>query len=127
MRPPPCRAAFGFHGRAKGYSVQPLGQGLRLADGPVVPGQDEKSSLEGVFRVLFVVEHAPAHPQHHRPVAGDQDGKGGLIATVDEIVQELAVRPLSRLACRQRVQMSKERALGCRGHDPKLSDSRLSS
>ena len=57
-----------------------------------MPSQDQEGCLEGVFRVLFVVQHPPTHPQDHRPVPRDQGSEGGLVAASGEVVQKLAVR-----------------------------------
>jgi hypothetical protein len=42
------------------------------------------------------MEYAPANPQDHGPVTGDQNAKGSLVAASTKIVQELSVAVLVR-------------------------------
>jgi hypothetical protein len=60
--------------------VQPAGQRLSLVDRSRVPRQDKKDRLERILNVLFMMEHAPAHSHHHRPMASDQLRKGSFFA-----------------------------------------------
>src|SRR5262249_20389557 len=58
--------------------------------------QDEEGSLEGILRVV-PAKAAPAQPQHQRAVPGEDLGKGRLVATGREPLQELGVRQWGRL------------------------------
>src|SRR5262249_43482163 len=77
---------------------------------------NEKRGLKGILGVLPIHEHAPADPQHHRPMAVHQGFKRVFIAIVDESAEERRVRlagsaaekgnaaklPNDRLSCRAR-------------------------
>ena len=89
--PAPRRAAFGVQGGAVGHAVQPVAHQLALADGSRLTSQDQEGGLEGVLGVLLVAEHAPAHPQHHRPVPLHEAGEGAVVPVGGEVVQQLAV------------------------------------
>ena len=62
-----------------------------LADGGGIPGEEEERRLEGVLRVVPVVEHPPADGQDHRPVAPDEGLEGGLVLPVGEGAEQAAV------------------------------------
>ena len=115
MPSPACRA-LRFHGRAKSGSMQPRGQHFRLADQePLLRARTRTSPGKASSASCSWLSTWRRHTRAPWPVTGDQDGKRGFIAVVGEIVQQLAIRPLSRLVGRQRVQMAKERVRVCRG------------
>jgi hypothetical protein len=64
-RPYPC-------GRPARYAMQPGPQRLANPERPTLVHENEKRRLEGVVRIVFVVQYPPARPQDHRPVAMEQ-------------------------------------------------------
>jgi hypothetical protein len=77
--------------------MEPGAQGVAHPEAAGLPDQDEEGGLEGVVRVVRVVEHAPADAEDHRPVPLDQGREGqlrGLAAAGREPLQELAVSQL---------------------------------
>src|SRR5262249_27510576 len=52
---------------------------------------DEKRGLESILPVCLVAQHAVADLQHHRAVAEQERGKGGLISLASEAPQQLVV------------------------------------
>src|SRR5262249_60601038 len=104
MDSPPCRAAFGFQGRAMGDTVQPGGHGVALANGCTIACQHEKGRLKGIFGVLLMVQHSAADAQHHWTVAWDKRGERRLVASGGEVIQQLAVGSLCGAAARRELE-----------------------
>ncbi len=103
---------------------------MALPDRPGVLCQDEEGRLEGILRILLVVQHPPTDAQNHRSVAAEQGGKGSLIMAGAEIIQKLPVGQLRRAATgRQFADVPKNRFELCRGHvrNPPISGSLLYS
>ena len=88
---PPARALSGLHGYSIGHAVQPAAYRLSLANRCRLAGQDEKRRLEGILRVLFVLQDAPAHAPHGPPEAFHQAIKGRFTSVRDEAFQQLPV------------------------------------
>ena len=62
--------------------------GFRLAD------QNQKGRLKGVLRVVFVIENRPTDAENHRPMALDQNPKGGIggaTPMVLKLLKQLAI------------------------------------
>ncbi|MCI0464220.1 MAG: hypothetical protein L0Z62_45380 [Gemmataceae bacterium] len=74
-----------------GDRVQPTADGRVPVEGTRPAQQDEKSGLEGVLDGVGILQQPPAHAQDHRPVPLHQSGKGRLLVSRQEAVQELAV------------------------------------
>jgi hypothetical protein len=59
-----------------------------------VVSQNEKRGLEGVFRIVQIVKHLHANPEHHRPVPRQELLEcrlRSIVAAEEEPVQELTV------------------------------------
>src|SRR5205823_1067269 len=73
--------------------------------------------LEGILRILLMMEHPPANPQHHFPMTGDEGDKGSLVSMGGEILQELPVATLRQgVAGGQLVDVPKNKGKLGRGH-----------
>ena len=53
--------------------------------------QYQKSSLKGIFRVMGVLQHAPACAEDHGSVAADQRRKRLLVATFHKALEQFPV------------------------------------
>jgi len=71
--------------------VKPTGQGLSLANGGGLLGQDEEGGLQGVLGVVGIPQGAPADAQDHRPVTAEQRLEGGLVMAAQEGPEQGAV------------------------------------
>jgi hypothetical protein len=63
---------FGPHGYAIGHAVQPLGDGLSLADRRSAARQDKESSLKRVLGVVLAGQDVPANGPNQPAVAAHQ-------------------------------------------------------
>ena len=90
-------------GDAPGHAVEPARQRRSAADGGSVAGQHEEGGLEGILRVLMVVQHAPADAHDQGAVAAHQRGEGGLVAGGAEAVQQVGVGRRGGIAGRRQL------------------------
>ena len=90
----PGRVGLRSYRRAVGHLVEPVPQHLAIADRPGLADEQEERGLEGVLRVLRLVEHVPADAEDHRPMPPDEHLEGGLRLrgqSVQEPRQQLAI------------------------------------
>ena len=74
--------------------MQPARHRLATADRAGPASQDQERGLRSILGIVFVAQDLAADPQDHRPVAIDQGregGLGGLVPTLNEPVEQLAV------------------------------------
>ena len=89
----------GLQGDPISDAAEPTRDDLAPPEGSGLAGQHQKRRLESVLRVLLVLQHLPAHAQHHRPVPVHQGGEGPLVAGGMEVVQQLAIAPARHIRC----------------------------
>jgi hypothetical protein len=82
-----------------GNTVQPVRDGLSLADRAGLTSQDQKGGLNGIFGLLFVVQDLPAGVPHEPAVALYEGGEGSFVSGSSEALQELGIAQLAN-ACR---------------------------
>jgi hypothetical protein len=70
---------------------KPSAYGLAVCNGPRLSRQCQKSGLESVFSVLFVVKHFPANAIDELPVPPDQRLESRLITRLDDTLKKLAI------------------------------------
>jgi hypothetical protein len=74
--------------------MQPAANRFNFADRVCAASEDEKGRLEGIFRVVFVMENMATDAPHQPPVPLHQRGEGVLIAVNGEVLEQLAVAHL---------------------------------
>jgi hypothetical protein len=87
----PCAASLGIHGSPVGDAVEPARYGSGLPDGGGFGGEDQKSDLESVIGILFVMQNLPADRANQSTVTVDERGESLLVVTGDITLQELGV------------------------------------
>ena len=55
------------------------------------PGEHQERSLECIFRVLHMAEHAATHSEDHRPMPAHEDRERRVVARGNETANEIAV------------------------------------
>ena len=71
---PPPRSARPLGARhPQRHAVQPRRNRDLPADRPGPAGQDQKRRLKRILGLVRITQHAPAHLEHHRPMARQQD------------------------------------------------------
>ena len=105
----------------RGRAEQPARHRLPLLDRARPPDQCEERRLKGILGVVRVVEHAPAEPQHHRPVPRHQRLERRILA-VEEPPQQLAVGQRSQgPGAEQRLQVVHQLQFWLRVNEPSSS------
>src|SRR5262249_40075042 len=87
---PPRTLGPGFVGHLDGHSVQPATQ-TRCTDRAGLPGENDKSRLKGVLRVVGVTEHATTDAEHHWPEPADDARERLTVAGRDVPAQQLGI------------------------------------
>jgi hypothetical protein len=87
----------GTQGDAIRDLVEPARHRPLAADALGLPHQREKRGLKGVLRLLLMPQHSQANAQHHGSMSPDENLERGLVAGLDEALQELAIREARRL------------------------------
>src|SRR5262249_45390720 len=82
----PCVA-----GSLVSHAIQPSANHVPCQNGCGLAHQHQESSLEGILSVLVMAEQAAADAPDHRSVACNQSLQRGLIAIVNEVVQQLTI------------------------------------
>jgi hypothetical protein len=77
---------------AVGDAVEPVGQQRTRADCTRLACQNQERRLKGVGRVVRVGQQPPTDGVNQRPVAVEDRRKRGLVALVDETLQQDGVR-----------------------------------
>ncbi len=100
--------------RATPYSQVPSRSGSRTS---ALAGQDEEGGLEGVLGEVAIGKELAADAEYHRAVPHHQGGEGGLVATVVEPLDELAVgEPDERAIVEERPELTGDRGCGQMRH-----------
>src|SRR5438876_3041578 len=74
-----------------GDLVEPVGDRIVPAQDSGPAGQNQECGLEDVFRVLRVLQDAPAHAPDERAMALDKQFEGRLIAGPGKALEQLAI------------------------------------
>src|SRR5262249_4986264 len=82
----------GFLGHSVSHAVQPTHEGLVSPERNGLLAEYEKRGLKRVFGVVLILEDSPGKAPHHWAVAPQHCSNRGLIAFVDEALQQLAIR-----------------------------------
>jgi hypothetical protein len=87
----------GTHAQSHAVSdlIEPAAQRGPFRNGPSPSRKGQKSSLEGVFPVLGMLEQAAADAEHQTSVPPDQHHESCLVASADETFQQLSVRKVA--------------------------------
>jgi hypothetical protein len=110
--------SFGCSGETVGHLIQPRTYRIVPAQGPGLPGEDEKGSLGRILGIVNVAQHAAADAKYHGAVPPHERCKSRLIVLLAETVQQLAVRQLARAFLRHELaDVPKNNACAKAGHD----------
>ena len=93
-RPASSRSNSRFLGRTVCDTVEPVCDFLAGDDRSGLASQNQKSRLEGIFRLMRIVQDARAYSKDHGTVSPYEHCEGfvgGLIAQFDEALEELFV------------------------------------
>jgi hypothetical protein len=94
VRPPASHPPPRLQGRAIGDAIQEIADGLARPHRRRLANENKKSGLKSVVGVVYIAEDAPADATHHRAVTPQQRLERGFVASGDEMLQQLTVRPL---------------------------------
>jgi hypothetical protein len=78
-------------GGTVGDSIKPARQRPRLANGGSALGQGKEGRLKGILGVVFVAEDSTTDTQDQPAVTLDQGRERGLLALINETLQELGI------------------------------------
>jgi hypothetical protein len=73
------------------HFVEPASYCLATHNAGCLPNQNQKSRLEGVFRILFVAQDPPANAPYHARVPPDESFERTVVVALGESVQQIAV------------------------------------
>jgi hypothetical protein len=77
-----------------GNVVKPAADRLPPPDRARIARQGQKRSLKGVFRVVFMPEHVPAHAPNKPAVPLKQSAEGPFLSLRDEPLEQLGIAQL---------------------------------
>jgi hypothetical protein len=74
-----------MQGSAVSHAIQPVAHHFPRPDGSRLAEQNQKGDLEGIFRIVLVVQHTTADTHHHRSMSLEQRLKCRLVSAGDKV------------------------------------------